>query len=209
MHLSLIFVSAVSAATALCNNSKSQCTAFDFSKFQGKWFEIGATGWNRDEFGYDCTCTAFVFQSGEKGAHKMTKSCLKGMFKNDIEVQNAELKAKAGSTSQFRITYPKKHLKNMLHFFSFRANYEIKNVWTDAQGNYQHALVVSPKKWTNPDFIEKRFESYWILSRSNTIPDEELNAIQAYALGAGFHPDHSDFEKTEQTKCANKQPLFA
>jgi hypothetical protein len=80
-------------------------------------------------------------------------------------------------------------------------NYIVKNVWTDEAGNYQRALIVVPMSGIIPDFIEKNFQAFWILSRTSSISKAEIDETLAFVTAAGYDPIASNWQPTDQTIC--------
>jgi lipocalin len=77
------------------------------------------------------------------------------------------------------------------------ANYVIKNVWVNAEGEYERALVVSPLI----PFTPASLQFTWILARKPTISDEEIKESLDYAVAAGYNPTAANWQRTEQVTC--------
>ena len=204
----IILASLASASTVkpLCHAPKGSCDSFDPKHYDGKWFQIGGSELVREEWGFDCKCTAFNYLASDDGNVKMTKTSTKGLFNNRVDTLVGFMERKE-SPAQFKLNFPKKHFKNFMTMFAKSPNYEIKNVWTDQYGHYKHALVVAPKKKHFWDKIENHFEKFWVLSREPEMPQDELDDVLRYLNDAGFHTDKSKFKKTDQVDCAQKAPL--
>ena len=68
----------------------------------------------------------------------------------------------------------------------------IKNVWTDADGNYKRALVTYGKALGPFQFI-------WVLSRDPVISDADLKETLDFARANGFNPSEASFQRTPCT----------
>lgn len=54
-----------------------------------------------------------------------------------------------------------------------------------------------------PDFIEKKLQAFWILSRKPEIPQSEIDETLRFAEDAGYDPSGSEWLPTDQVKCRN------
>ncbi|KAJ3314821.1 hypothetical protein HDV04_005242 [Boothiomyces sp. JEL0838] len=194
-------VSSSSGLTPLCNEPTQLCN-IDPSKYIGDWYEIGRTAIIRGTFESGCDCVQAKYAFKPDGDIQVTNTCVKNQKYSTI-VGNAH----PLSPSELKVTFSPAGFNGGIGTFFQNLipgpNYVVKNVWTDADGNYERALIVSPLHIPG---IEKYTESIWILSRNSSIPQADIDESLAYATAAGFHPVQSKWEPTDQTTCAKYVP---
>ena len=131
----------------------------DLERYQGRWYEIAHLPFSRQEGCYGTTATYTLDEDGEVA---VTNRCRKGGFQ--AEEESAE-----GSAW---VVEPSSNAKLKVQFFwPFRGDYWILAVEDD----YRWALVGTPDR-----------EYLWLLSRTPTLPDEQLEAIVALAAERGY-----------------------
>ena len=79
------------------------------------------------------------------------------------------------------------------------ANYIIKNLWVDAQGNYQRVLIGYGKN------LPASFQLTWVLAREEVISDADLEESLDYAVAAGFNPKAALFLRSP---CSDAQRVI-
>jgi apolipoprotein D and lipocalin family protein len=193
----LFALSACASLTPLCNDAKSACDALDLSKYIGKWYEQGATFSIRNTIESGCSCVEANYRIKENGDVEVKNTCVK---KGKIieAIANASPKSKSEFKVVFTPDQPGGGLITVIQNASQSPNYLVKNVWMDQQGNYQRALVVAPRK-TFP--FGKNLDSIWVLSRTTTIPQAEIDEILAYATAAGYDIKAAQWKPTDQITC--------
>ena len=192
------------ALTPLCNNPTAKCE-IDKSKYLGGWFEIGRTSIIRNTFERNCECVEAKY-APLADKISVTNTCVgpKGDF---TTIQGT---ATPLSNSELKVVFPgngkNAGIATAIQNAIPGANYVVKNVWVDEQGNYQRALVVAPLINWLPNAVEKHFEFTWILSRTSSISEQDIKETLDYVKAAGYHPEESDFQLTEQVKCRGSVP---
>jgi lipocalin len=106
----------------------------------------------------------------------------------------------------FPATGPLAGIGNFFQSLATGPNYQIRNVWVDANGNYQRALITAPTSRLIPDFLERPLQAIWILARTSSLTDAEIKETLDYARASGFDPDASQWERTEQVTCRSAIP---
>jgi lipocalin len=194
----LLALTAYATATPLCTAAREKCDAVEPSKFLGDWFEIGRTFIISNTFQRGCDCVEAKYRALPNTRDiQVTNTCVRNGEPTQIVGSATPL-----SNSELKVTFaPEGPLGGIATFFQNLAdgpNYVIKNVWTDAQGNYERALIVAPQRRIP---FGNRLESIWILARSTQVTDAQIKETLDYARAAGFNPDASRWERTEQQTC--------
>ncbi len=167
----------------LCNDpSLDACAApFEAGKYLGTWFEQGRSSIIRNTFERDLNCVRARYSLNADGTVKVDNS---GVNAKSNEYTSIIGSAKIVSPAVLEVAFGGP---------STGPNYYIKQLWTDAEGNYKKALVTYGKNL--PGFAQ--FE--WVLTRDEIISDAELNDALAYGKLAGFDSTKNGFERTPCT----------
>jgi apolipoprotein D and lipocalin family protein len=200
MKVATAIIAAVAFAktTPLCSDARAKCDAVDLPKYLGNWFEIGRSFIIRNTFERGCDCVEAKYKLNPDNKNvEVTNTCVRRGEFTEI-VGNAE----PLSPSEFRVSFnPGGAGGAIASFFQSLArgpNYVVKNVWLDEQGNYQRALVVAPQRRIP---FGRFLDSIWILARTPSITDAEIQETLEYARAAGYEPEKARWEKTEQVTC--------
>jgi lipocalin len=169
-------------------------------------FEIGRTKKIRDQYERGCECVQTSYGLLDGGALSVNNTCLKD-DKNFVYILGT---AKPRSASQFKLTVqvtgPNADIATFFMNLVPGNNYVIKNVWYDSNGDYTVALVASDRfKWI-PDWLVKSNDAIWILARTPSISQAEIEEALAYATAAGLDPVSSEWLPSDQVKCRSKLP---
>jgi apolipoprotein D and lipocalin family protein len=190
-------LTAVSAATPLCTDPTQKCDVLDLQKYLGGWFEIGRTAIIRNTAQRGCECVEANYSLRDTGVVGVRNTCVANGTFTEIFGQAVAL-----GPSEFQVTFPSVPAPPFAG-----PNYVVQNVWVDAQGNYERALVVSPI----PSFItgprRETTQFIWILARKSAISEQEIQESLDYVTKAGYNPIASDWQKTDQVTCRSAIPL--
>lgn len=190
------FVSAITGLSPLCTVPENKCDALDVPTYMGDWYEIGATRLIRNTFESGCTCTTanYTLRTSDVSVENV---CQKDNALNTVQGKAVQL-----GPSEFKVTFPGGPIGDFFQNVVYNGpNYVVKNVWVDTNGNYRRALVVSPKNGLIPDFVQKWFQSIWILSRDAVIDQSEIDEILEYVKQAGYDPEAAAWKSTARTNC--------
>jgi lipocalin len=198
MKIAFIASLAAAAITPLCIDARAKCEAVEVGKVVGNWVEVGRSFIIRNTFQRGCECVEakYTLKPDNKNI-EVVNICVRdgvpiNIVGNALPLTNSEL----------RVSFPQEGpLGSIANFFqelNQGPNFIIKNVWADAEGNYQRALIVAPQ---NRIPFNRFLESIWILARTPTISEEQIKETLDYARASGYNPDASRWEKTEQTTC--------
>ena len=194
----LSFISALpqsqstSNLTPLCVDPSAVSCAIDSSKYLGTWYEQGRSQIIRSTFEKDSRCVTANYQlkADQRNVQVTNKAITGSPAKLDVIVGNAQLLDTPG---QLKVSFGDQstggQIGNYFQNLVPGPNYVVKNVWTDANGEYKRALVTYAKALGPLQFI-------WILSRDPVISDADLKETLDYARKAGFNPDAAKFERT-------------
>ncbi len=193
MQYSVLLAAVASAAlTPLCNNPSDTACNIDAAKYLGSWYEIGRTSIIRNTFENNCNCVKAIYNLKPDGKNvEVNNKCV-----NPQSLALTEILGNAAiiAPGQLKVSFGDSSLGGQIgQFFQNLipgANYNVKNVWVDEQGNYKRALVTYGKSLPAP------FQFTWILSRDAVISDDEIKTYLDYARKAGFNPSGAGFERT-------------
>jgi lipocalin len=162
----------------LCSDPTHLCP-IDPANYVGDWYEIGRTAIIRDTFEANLDCVKASYALENPTTVQVTNTGFNSLTSQPASIVGS---ATIDNPSELTVTFGDNTLGGEIGaFFQGLAgpNYKILNVWTDAAGNYQRALVV--------DSI-LGIEFIWVLARTTTISDAEVNESLDYARNAGYFP---------------------
>jgi apolipoprotein D and lipocalin family protein len=141
----------------------------DLKKYSGSWYEIASFP---NFFQKGCMCTKALYKQ-EKNYIRVINSCYKNSLKNKLSI--AEGKA-------FIVPNSQNSKLKVQFFWPFKGDYWILYVSAD----YTSALVGNPKR-----------NYLWILSRTPTLPQEQILKMKNIAKNQGY--DISKLNSTFQS----------
>jgi lipocalin len=170
----------------LCNDpSLEACAApFEAKKYLGTWYEQGRSSIVSNTFQKDLNCPRAIYSLNEEGNFKVNNSAVNAKT-NELSSVNGV--AKVVSPAVLQVAFDGATPSGS------RPNYYIKNLWTDAEGNYKKVLIGYGKNL--PGFAQLE----WVLARDEIISDAELNDALAYGKLAGFDSEKNGFKRTPCT----------
>lgn len=168
--------------TPLCSDPTSKCDLVDLSKYLGTWYEIGRTK-AIDRFEGNDVCVQANYSMVNPKLVKVVNSGVGDGKPNQITGS-----AKVLSPSELLVSF-------FVPPIGSTPNYVIKNIWTNGNGDYKRALVVSPKG------SDESLQNIWILARDTVISDQDIKETLAFVTSAGYNPVASEWKRTEQVTC--------
>ena len=147
----------------------------DLPRYTGKWYEVAST---KPFFQASCTCTEVRYGINESNNATVENMCRKGSPEGPIDYIKGEAMA-ANYPGLFTVTFG--------GFPAYFPNYQILDIADD----YTWAIVSSPAKWP-----------IWILSRTEKLPSETINAIKAGLQKAGYNG--YAIVETQQDQCPGR-----
>jgi lipocalin len=166
----------------LCTDVTSKSCDIDNTKYLGQWYEIGTSSFIRNTFQKDCHCAKADYKLKPDGQTLLvTNGCVKP---STLELETVQGDAQILGNGLFKVNLGGPPMPGN------NPNYIVSNVWVDAEGNYQRALVTAAKG------APPQYQLIWILSRTSVISEEDKAETLAYARAMGFNPERAKFAKT-------------
>ncbi len=175
--------------TALCNDPSNLCSV-EPSKYLGDWYEIGRTAIIGATFEANLSCVKANYALASPNTIKVTNS---GFNTRTDRPDTIVGTAKIENNAELTVSFGGDSLGGRVsEFFQGLGgpNYKIQNVWVDANGSYQRALVV---------YSVFGVQFIWILSRTPTLSNEDVDETLDYVRAAGYFPEWQGWSLTPCT----------
>lgn len=185
MQVSLILLSIVSAAFAAprpCPDPSVDAAKVELTKYEGQWFEIANSEFQRLTFQKDCKCTSPFYKFNQDSQNVTVINTCINQVTNIIDqrVGSALPVNPASGLGLLDVSFAPGPRT------AVAANYVIVKLW----GDYEQVLVGGSCK----SFL-------WVLARTKSIPEERLTEILNYAASVGYDLPALKVQKTDQVNC--------
>lgn len=158
------------------NTSLQTVDYMDPAQYTGIWYEISSIP---QFFSAGCNCTQAEYQIRENGTVSVKNSC-------NLFSPSGLLNKISGTAT---IVEGSNNAKLNVTFFGNPTNSNVGNYWiVELANDYSYSVVGDPL-----------FTTLFILSRSRTMPQEQIDGILTRMAALGF--DVTKVKKTNQTNC--------